>query len=350
MTTLADKVILSGADNRPPMLEEDIHDSWKSRMELYMMNRRHGRMILVFAENGPLIWPTIEENRVTRPKKYSKLSAAEQLRQGDDPIDVIHHVMSFLSAVVTYHFPTTNNKLRNSSNPRKQATINDGRVGGKFCLLQNSMNSSYLNLSKRPTKVEVPKEFPKVSMVNTSLKKLKHHLAGFDVVVKERTTTTTIIEGTWGFEHKKACFKDEIIPLCEPPHGSNVDIPNIQECKQTLDVRAGTSINVQKEQSLDLSAGTLCNVNKENLKFKPRNTMSTEVPSTYIIVITSMIELESLFGPFFDEYFNGENQVVSKSSAVTTADASIKRQQQQDSTSSTSTLPTTVTADGNFDL
>ncbi|GJX38134.1 hypothetical protein Tco_0251437, partial [Tanacetum coccineum] len=51
----------------------------------------------------------------------------------------------------------------------------------------------------------------------------------------------------------------------EPPHGSNVDIPNIHECKQTLDVSAGTSINVQKEQSLDLSAGTLCNVNKENL-------------------------------------------------------------------------------------
>ncbi|GJW90035.1 hypothetical protein Tco_0167588 [Tanacetum coccineum] len=42
----------------------------------------------------------------------------------------------------------------------------------------------------------------------------------------------------------------------EPPHGSNVDIPNIHECKQTLDVSAGTSINVQKEQSLDLSAGT----------------------------------------------------------------------------------------------
>ncbi|GKB10435.1 hypothetical protein Tco_0844358 [Tanacetum coccineum] len=52
----------------------------------------------------------------------------------------------------------------------------------------------------------------------------------------------------------------------EPPHGSNVDILNIHECKQTLDVSAGTSINVQKEQSLDLSAGTLCNVNKENLR------------------------------------------------------------------------------------
>ncbi|GKE90613.1 hypothetical protein Tco_1571708, partial [Tanacetum coccineum] len=52
----------------------------------------------------------------------------------------------------------------------------------------------------------------------------------------------------------------------EPPHGSNVDIPNIQECKQTMDVSAATSINVQKEQSLDLSADTLCNVNKENLR------------------------------------------------------------------------------------
>ncbi|GKC20945.1 hypothetical protein Tco_1023095 [Tanacetum coccineum] len=38
------------------------------------------------------------------------------------------------------------------------------------------------------------------------------------------------------------------------------------------------------------------------------------------------------------------------SSAVTAADASVKRQQQPDSTSSTSTLATTVTADGNFDL
>ncbi|GJY03889.1 hypothetical protein Tco_0369829 [Tanacetum coccineum] len=49
-------------------------------------------------------------------------------------------------------------------------------------------------------------------------------------------------------------------------------------------------------------------------------------------------------------YSNGENQVVSNSPTVTTADASDKRQQQQDSTSSTSTLATTITADGNFDL
>ncbi|GJR04470.1 retrovirus-related pol polyprotein from transposon TNT 1-94 [Tanacetum coccineum] len=77
----------------------------------------------------------------------------------------------------------------------------------------NSMSSSEPDLSDRPTNVEVPKELPKVSMVNTSLKKLKYHLANFDVVVKERTTPTTITEGTWGFEHIKACFRDEIIPF-----------------------------------------------------------------------------------------------------------------------------------------
>ncbi|GJX74304.1 integrase, catalytic region, zinc finger, CCHC-type containing protein [Tanacetum coccineum] len=78
---------------------------------------------------------------------------------------------------------------------------------------QNSVNSSEPTLSIRPTNVEVPKELPKVSMVNTSLKKLKHHLANFDVVVKERTTPTAITEGSWGFEHTKACFRDEIIPF-----------------------------------------------------------------------------------------------------------------------------------------
>ncbi|GKG48202.1 hypothetical protein Tco_0510087, partial [Tanacetum coccineum] len=36
--------------------------------------------------------------------------------------------MSFMTAVVTSRYPTTNNQLKNSSNPRQQATINDGRV------------------------------------------------------------------------------------------------------------------------------------------------------------------------------------------------------------------------------
>ncbi|GJW17754.1 retrovirus-related pol polyprotein from transposon TNT 1-94 [Tanacetum coccineum] len=37
-------------------------------------------------------------------------------------------MMSFLTAVVTSRYPTTNNQLRTSSNPRQQATIYDGKV------------------------------------------------------------------------------------------------------------------------------------------------------------------------------------------------------------------------------
>nr|GEV58558.1 hypothetical protein [Tanacetum cinerariifolium] len=128
-------------------------------------------MILESVENGPLIWPSIEENGVTRPKKYSELSATKAIQadcdnsplvyregtrnsqrvhhnvyspsssipqveysplvnqqpefsqpdsglivpvfqKGDDPIDAINHMMSFLTAVVTSRYLTTNNHLR----------------------------------------------------------------------------------------------------------------------------------------------------------------------------------------------------------------------------------------------
>ncbi|GKA97427.1 hypothetical protein Tco_0825321 [Tanacetum coccineum] len=236
--TLAEYMILSGADNRLPMLDKDLYDSWKIRMDLCMQNREHRRMILESIEHSPLIWPTIEENGVTRTKKYAELSPTEKIqadcdmkainiilqglptniyslvnhhrvakdpwknvqlliqgtsltkqereckllppkwskfvtdvklvkdlhtnnfdqlhtyleqhelnasevrlmrernsglvvpvfKQRDDPIDAINKMMSFLSIVITSRFLSTNNRLRNSSNPRQQATIHDGRV------------------------------------------------------------------------------------------------------------------------------------------------------------------------------------------------------------------------------
>nr|GEU49427.1 hypothetical protein [Tanacetum cinerariifolium] len=81
MTSLADKAILSGTDNRPPILEKDMYDSWKRRMELYMLNRQHGQMILESVESGPLLWPSIEENGL---KKYSELSPTEAIQADCD--------------------------------------------------------------------------------------------------------------------------------------------------------------------------------------------------------------------------------------------------------------------------
>ncbi|GJU89866.1 retrovirus-related pol polyprotein from transposon TNT 1-94 [Tanacetum coccineum] len=164
-------------DNTPSMLEKHVYDSWKSRMELYMMNRPHGRMILASVEKGlpTEIYALVSQHRVAKDnweriqllmqgtsltkqeRKFyhnacSPSSSIPQLeyaptvnqqpefsqldlglivpvfQKGDDPIDVVNHMMSFLIAIVTSRYPTTNNQLRNSSNPRQQATINDGRV------------------------------------------------------------------------------------------------------------------------------------------------------------------------------------------------------------------------------
>nr|GEY06791.1 integrase, catalytic region, zinc finger, CCHC-type, peptidase aspartic, catalytic [Tanacetum cinerariifolium] len=120
MATLVDKAILLGADNRPPMLEKEMYDSWKSRMELYMLNRQQGRMILELVEND---WDIKGTNII-----HQGLPLEVYALKGDDLIDAINHMMSFLTAVVTSRYPTTNNQLRNSSNPRQQATINNGRV------------------------------------------------------------------------------------------------------------------------------------------------------------------------------------------------------------------------------
>ncbi|GJT63882.1 hypothetical protein Tco_1015362 [Tanacetum coccineum] len=95
--TLAEYMILSDADNHPPMLDKDLYDSWKSRMELYMKNREHGRMILESVENGPLIWPTVEENGVTRTKKYVKLSVAEKI-QADCDMKATNIILQVLPA------------------------------------------------------------------------------------------------------------------------------------------------------------------------------------------------------------------------------------------------------------
>nr|GEU59063.1 hypothetical protein [Tanacetum cinerariifolium] len=234
MASLADKAILSGAENHPPMLENDMYESWRSRMEMYMLNRQHGRIILEFVEHVntkflntlPPEWsklvtdvklvrdlhtttvdqlhaylgqheyhanesyhqPQFQQQASTyqsssyttsyqTPQFVSQGSSSLNLsisypmnetlstvnhnaymasapqndyapsayhqpefsspetglmvpvfQKGDDPIDAINHMMSFLTSVVTSMFAATNNQLRTSSNPRQQATINNGRV------------------------------------------------------------------------------------------------------------------------------------------------------------------------------------------------------------------------------
>ncbi|GJT12872.1 hypothetical protein Tco_0859914 [Tanacetum coccineum] len=64
-----------------------------------------------------------------------------------------------------------------------------------------------------PVKIEAHWELPKISLVNTSLKKLKYHLGQFDNVVKKQIMPDDLTEGEWGFEHTKDVFQKEIIPF-----------------------------------------------------------------------------------------------------------------------------------------
>ncbi|GJZ88699.1 hypothetical protein Tco_0660481 [Tanacetum coccineum] len=88
------------------MLEKDMYNSWKNIMELYMMNRQHGRMIIESVENGSLIWPTIEENDVTRLRKYSELTHADAI-QADCDVEATNIILQGLPpevyAVVSNH-------------------------------------------------------------------------------------------------------------------------------------------------------------------------------------------------------------------------------------------------------
>ncbi|GKD76992.1 hypothetical protein Tco_1339613, partial [Tanacetum coccineum] len=107
MSTLAEFMIVVGADNRPPMLDKPQYESWKSRMELYIQGKDHGRIILNSVENGPLVWPIVAlENGTVRPKTYEELSDNKKL-QADCDLKATNIVLQGLPpdvyALVNHH-------------------------------------------------------------------------------------------------------------------------------------------------------------------------------------------------------------------------------------------------------
>nr|GEV41232.1 hypothetical protein [Tanacetum cinerariifolium] len=295
-------------------------------------------MILESVKNCPLIWLTIEENGVTRPRKYSELTIAEALQADCDVkvvrdlhttnIDQLHAYLEQhefhankvrlmhernsdpLALVATHQLTQTYTPAASGRNSGKQRAVicynckreehiskqctkpkrkrDDSWFKDKVTVIihnaayqaddLDAYNSDYdelntakvalmLNLSHygsyafaevhNPDNVDnhminhavqkaqqlEPKLYDGNVIQNNSaivisdfeetlmlaeesrsqmllkqkdtmiLKKLKHHLIGFDVVVKERTTATSLTEDTWEFEHTKACFRDEIIPF-----------------------------------------------------------------------------------------------------------------------------------------
>ncbi|GJX12179.1 hypothetical protein Tco_0202038 [Tanacetum coccineum] len=127
-----------------------------------------------------------------------EITLEKRIKQLDNILEPKLYVGDIIEKTNPIVIPGSKETLMLTEEKQKDPIMLEKKVNTTPVDYANSVNSVEPILSSRPTRVEVPKELPKVSMVNTSLKKLKHHLAGFDVVVKERTTPTAITEGSWG--------------------------------------------------------------------------------------------------------------------------------------------------------
>ncbi|GKB56229.1 retrovirus-related pol polyprotein from transposon TNT 1-94 [Tanacetum coccineum] len=134
-------------------------------------------------------------------------------------------------------------------------------------------------------KIEAPKEIPKVSLVNESLKKLKFHLARFDNVVKIRTTPDACTESEWGFEHTKAVFNNEIILFLK----SLKDIFNVFDRDLLNEI-----IELQDKDS------TICKL-KDIIKSMREKSKEENVKYDYCEIETKNVELEDSVAKLLSE-------------------------------------------------
>ncbi|GJT63944.1 retrovirus-related pol polyprotein from transposon TNT 1-94 [Tanacetum coccineum] len=164
MTTLAEHIIVAGVENRPPMLEKSMYDSWASLIRLFIkgkkmlindmhtigMTMQQVQVNTKFLNALPLEWSKFVTNvkyldplalvansqTLYNPSQSPQHSVPSMhpppqhlvvptFQQGEDPIDYINKVMTFLSAIASRFLPS-NNQLRTSLNPQNQAIIQDG--------------------------------------------------------------------------------------------------------------------------------------------------------------------------------------------------------------------------------
>ncbi|GKE38472.1 retrovirus-related pol polyprotein from transposon TNT 1-94 [Tanacetum coccineum] len=236
MTTLADKSLLSGGDNKPPMPEKHLYDSWKSIMEIYIMNRPHGRMILASVEKGPLVWPTITVDGVTRPKEYTELTPAETI-QVDCDIKAINIILQGLPTeicVLLYdEFDKFTYKKGESLHEyylRFTLLLNDMNIY-KMPLEQFQVNTKFRNIlpaewSKFVTDVKLVKDFhtTNVDQIHAHLEQHERH-ANEVRLMYERSSDPLALYGS-PFESQKYSINQSPIPhsITYPPNNYQTSV------------------------------------------------------------------------------------------------------------------------------
>ncbi|GJZ16560.1 hypothetical protein Tco_0552237 [Tanacetum coccineum] len=153
-------------------------------------------------------------------------------------------------------------------------------------------------LNETSNKAKIEKEIDVLEIMNIELEHSVAKLRKENETLKQhyKDLEKTQIQGKGGFLQESYSTLVQARLTVNPHKVQNVDIPHIHECKQTLDSMVAEKADISE---------TIVNVDSQ--------------------------------------------MMIQKNDSLTT-DASNKRQQQPDSTSSTSTLATTVTANGNLDL
>ncbi|GJY87536.1 retrovirus-related pol polyprotein from transposon TNT 1-94 [Tanacetum coccineum] len=139
----------AGAENRPPMLEKSMYDSWSSRIQLFIKGEKHGRMMLDSIDNGSLVYPTIEENGQTRPEKYSELTEAQQL-QDDCDVQATNIILHGIPPdVMTMQQVQVNTKFLNALLSEWRKFVTDVKLAKSLYTTNNDQLYAYLSQHER---------------------------------------------------------------------------------------------------------------------------------------------------------------------------------------------------------
>nr|GEV20637.1 retrovirus-related Pol polyprotein from transposon TNT 1-94 [Tanacetum cinerariifolium] len=124
-------------------------------------------MILESVKNGLLVWPTIDENGLTRPRKYSKLTHTKAI-QADCDVKATNIILQGLPLEV--YALVSNHKVAKELQKRIQLLMQGTsftKQEGECKLYDEFDKFTYKKGNITTTKVEVLKELPKVSMDNS---------------------------------------------------------------------------------------------------------------------------------------------------------------------------------------
>ncbi|GKD33660.1 hypothetical protein Tco_1249169, partial [Tanacetum coccineum] len=195
------------------------------------------------------------------------------------------------------------------------------------------LNSSTKSFDAAHVKMEAPKELPKVSLVNESLKKLKFHLAKFDNVVKIRTTPDArtedllneIMEVQTAFDQMDADVQQSSVDkqhvlltvmnsISLIGESVNMDRKRIESCDKCFNLEAELlkSQNAHNDllkivfENNDLKAQleekdtTICKL-KEIIKSRKEKSKEENVNNDYCEIETKNVELENSVAKLLSE-------------------------------------------------